>query len=99
MSRQERIKGGEKNIMSGRKWSESELKRVLNLYVDDSSLKIHESNPIILKLATELGRTTRSVEAQLLMFRNLDKFGFYGFRNMSTLCKKLWKEYINNSIK
>ncbi len=99
MPRQQRIKGGEKNIKSGQKWTSEELRHVLNLYINDRQLKIHESNQNVQELAKQLGRTTRSVEAQLLMFRNLDKFGFYGYRNMNTICKQLWKEYIDKSTK
>lgn len=99
MPRQKRVKGGEKNSKSGQKWTIEELSKVLNLYVTDRQLKIHESNETLQQLAKQLGRTTRSVEAQLLMFRNLDKFGFYGYRNMNTLCKQLWKEYIDKTTK
>jgi hypothetical protein len=99
MTRQPRIKGGEKNTKSGQKWTKEELNKVLNLYVSDRQLKIHESNETIQKLAMQLERTTRSVEAQLLMFRNLDKFGFYGYGNMNTICRQLWKEYIVQSTK
>ena len=76
MAKQPRIKGGEKNTKSGQKWTHEELSKVLNLYISDRKLKIHETNETIQKLANQLERTTRSVEAQLLMFRNLDKFGF-----------------------
>jgi hypothetical protein len=99
MPRHIRIKGGEKNSKSGLKWTLDELSKVLNLYISDRQLKIHESNILLQQLAKQLGRTTRSVEAQLLMFRNLDKFGFYGYRNMNTLCKQLWMEYIDKSTK
>jgi hypothetical protein len=99
MARQPRIKGGEKNTKSGQKWTREELSKVLTLYISDRQLKIHESNETIQKLAKQLDRTTRSVEAQLLMFRNLDKFGFYGYRNMNTICKELWKEYIDKTTK
>lgn len=99
MARQTRIKGGEKNTKSGQKWTREELSKVLSLYISDRQLKIHESNEKIQKLARMLERTTRSVEAQLLMFRNLDKFGFYGYGNMNTKCKELWKEYIDKSAK
>lgn len=97
MTRQERIKGGIKNTKSGQKWTREELSKVLQLYITDRDLKIHESNKTIQELAVQLNRTTRSLEAQLLMFRNLDKFGFYGFRNMSTISRQLWKEYIDKS--
>ncbi|RYE59525.1 MAG: hypothetical protein EOP48_00615 [Sphingobacteriales bacterium] len=91
-----RIKGGYKNENSGKKWSKDELRIVLDLYVKDRNLKIHESNPVICELGSQLGRTTRSVEAQLLMFKNLDRFGLTSFHKMSTLCNVLWKEYIQN---
>lgn len=99
MARQPRIKGGEKNTKSGQKWTSEELSKVLNLYVTDRQLKIHESNEMIQKLAKKLERTTRSVEAQLLMFRALDKLGDYGYKNMNKLCKTLWKEYVNKNLK
>ena len=70
-----RIKGGEKNEKSGKRWTKDELMEVLNLYISDPLLRIHESNVALQELGNKLGRTTRSVEAQLLMFRNLDKFG------------------------
>lgn len=94
MPRQKRIKGGEKNSKSGQKWTRNELSLVLDLYLSDRKLKIHESNQTIEKIANRLGRTTRSVEAQLLMYRNLDKHGDYGYGNMNKLCKELWKEYL-----
>lgn len=93
-----RIKGGEKNSKSGQKWSREELNEVLSLYVSDPELRIHESNPILQQLANRLNRTTRSVEAQLLMFRSLDRLGFYGYKNMNKLCRELWKEYINKTL-
>ena len=97
MSRYIRIKGGEKNTQTGKKWSKEELRQVLNLYLSDRNLKIHENNVLLHELAKKVNRTVRSIEAQLLMFRNLDKFGFYGFRNMSSISKQLWKEYIDNT--
>ncbi|NMC34489.1 MAG: hypothetical protein GYA36_18870 [Veillonellaceae bacterium] len=98
MTRKPRVKGGEKNTKSGQKWSREELGDVLDLYISDPELKIHESNEIIQKLAVRLNRTTRSVEAQLLMFRSLDRMGFYGYKNMNKLCRELWKEYINKTM-
>lgn len=99
MVSQRRIKGGEINSKSGQKWTREELSQVFDLYVKDRELKIHEFNPLLQKLAKKLERTTRSVEAQLLMFRNLDKFGYYGYGNMNKICKQLWNEYIEKSLK
>lgn len=99
MPRPKRIKGGEKNTKSGQRWTKEELSKVLELYISDSQMKIHESNLAIQNCANKIGRTTRSVEAQLLMFRALDKLGDYGYKNMNKLSKTLWKEYVNKNLK
>jgi hypothetical protein len=91
-----RIEGGEKNKNSGKKWTEEELKKVFELFMSEEDIKIHENNSKIQNLANELQRTTRSVEAQLLMFRNLNKHGDYSYGNMNKLCKKIWFEYLKN---
>jgi hypothetical protein len=91
-----RVKGGEKNEKSGKRWSKEELSEVLKLYLHNPNLKIHESNLEISYLSEQISRTIRSIEAQLLMFRNLDKHGDYGFGNMNKLCKELWQEYLNS---
>ena len=93
-----RIKGGEKNENSGKRWSRDELIEVLKLYISNPDLKIHESDNSVQGLAIKISRTTRSVEAQLLMFRNLDKFGLYGYKNMNKLCRILWKQYIDHQV-
>ena len=99
MARQPRVKGGEKNAKSGQKWTREELSKVLDLYISDRKMKIHESNLEIQRCAKMVGRTTRSVEAQLLMFRALDKLNNYSYKNMNMISKVLWKEYINKNIK
>lgn len=91
-----RIKGGERNENSGKRWSKDELSKVLQLYINNPDLKIHETNAELHNLSSEISRTVRSIEAQLLMFRNLDKHGDYGYGNMNKLCKELWKEYLNS---
>ena len=96
MTNYKRVSGGEKNSQSGKKWTKEELRLVLNLYINEPNLKIHENNPVVQKFAAEIQRTIRSVEAQLLMFRNLERCGDYGYGNMNKLCKELWIEYINS---
>lgn len=91
-----RIKGGEKNENSGKRWSREELSKVLQLYLNSPDLKIHETSNELQQLSKEITRTVRSIEAQLLMFRNLDKHGDYGYGNMNKLCKELWKEYLDS---
>jgi hypothetical protein len=92
-----RIKGGEKNENSGKRWKREELKEVLNLFLEDQELRIHETNPKLAVLSKKINRTVRSIEAQLLMFRNLSKHGDYGYGNMNKLCKTLWIEYLNST--
>lgn len=96
MAKYKRIKGGEKNEKSGKRWSKDELREVLKLYLSDANLGIHEHNPAVQNLGARLGRTVRSVEAQLLMFRNLEKHGDYSYGNMNKLCRTLWVEYLNS---
>ncbi len=91
-----RIKGGEKNENSGKRWSREELSEVLKLYISNPRLKIHETSIELANLSKQISRTVRSIEAQLLMFRNLDKHGDYGYGNMNKLCKELWMEYLNS---
>jgi hypothetical protein len=97
MAKYIRIKGGEKNEKAGKRWTKDELKEVLNLYLSDPNLGIHENNQAIQDLGASLGRTVRSVEAQLLMFRNLEKHGDYGYGNMNKLSRTLWVEYLNST--
>jgi hypothetical protein len=92
-----RIKGGEKNENSGKRWTKEELKEVLNLFLINQGVKIHENNPDIALLSKKLNRTIRSIEAQLLMFRNLSKHGDYGYGNMNKLCKELWMQHLNSA--
>ncbi len=91
-----RIKGGEKNENSGKRWSKGELAEVLKLYVNNPALKIHETNVELSNLSKQISRTVRSIEAQLLMFRNLNKHGDDGYGNMNKLCIELWQEYLNS---
>ena len=96
MVRYKRVPGGEKNYRSGTRWSKDELKHVLDLFLTlPQGVGIHENNPLIHELSRYLGRTIRSVEAQLIMFRNIQKSGDYGWGHMNKLCVELWKEYLN----
>ncbi|HVX26879.1 MAG TPA: hypothetical protein VHB70_11085 [Parafilimonas sp.] len=96
MALYQRIQGGERNQNTGKRWSEDELKAVLELFLQDPNLKIHENNPELHLLSQKLHRTVRSIEAQLLMFRNLSKHGDYSYGNMNSLCRKLWKEHLDS---
>lgn len=82
----------EKTPKTGTVWSREEIQRVMDLYQTPEGKRIHENNRDIQKLAQELNRTTRSVEAQLLMFRALDRGMNYSRNRMSSVCADVWGE-------
>lgn len=84
-----RIKGGEKNELSGVPFNMEELELVCDLYVEVDGKGIHENNPKIHALANKLGRTVRSIENQLLGFRAVDT-GNAGRQNFNILIPNIW---------
>ena len=75
----------------GEKWTKDELLQVYELWKRNKN-KIHEHNEEIRKLGEKLGRRTRTVEAQMIMFRALERDGNYSRKKMSKLCKEIWYE-------
>ena len=100
MAKYIRAPGGEKNKKSGKRWTKEELSDVLDSYLNElrDGQGIHEHNPVVHMLSLRLERTVRSVEAQLLMFRNLDRYGDYTWGNMNKLCKEVWEENSRKQI-
>ena len=94
----QRVKGGEKNLKSGIRWTKEEIYEVYILYKKINGVGLHEHNPEIQKLAARLGRTVRSTEAQTLMFRNLERGGIYSHGNMNKLTREVWIENETNEI-
>ena len=88
-----RVLGGEKNLKSGVRWDKNEIIEVYHLYKRINGVGLHEHNPEIQKTALLLGRTVRSVEAQTLMFRNLERSGVYSHGNMNKLTREVWSEF------
>ena len=89
-----RTPGGEKTAKSGQKWAREELEQVYYIYAQCRE-QLHERNPVIQALARKIGRSIRSVEAQLLMFRSLEKADQgegYSRNRMNKLCEEIWKE-------
>ncbi len=87
-----RIAKAERSIGGRRLWSREELESVADLYFGFPDIPIHKRNPDIQRLAARLSRTTRGVEAQLLMFRAMSREGNYGFNRMSELVRAIWDE-------
>lgn len=91
MPKYKRVKGGEKNELTGVPFSKDELEKVCNLYIEMDGKGIHERNPKIHRLSSELKRTTRSIENQLLGFRLVDSGGENAGRvNYNKLIKEIW---------
>jgi hypothetical protein len=91
MASVKRVSGGEKNKKSGNIWTKKELLEVYYLWKNNKE-KIHEKNKEIQRLGQKLDRTTRSVEAQMLMYRALDRMGNYSRKNMNKICIEIWNE-------
>lgn len=91
MAKYKRIKGGEKNKLSGTPFKRDELEEVYDLYMELDGKGIHENNPKIHLLAEKLKRTIRSVENQLLGYRAVDT-GKRGRANYNKLIKTIWNE-------
>ncbi|NGP75020.1 hypothetical protein G3570_00125 [Balneolaceae bacterium YR4-1] len=97
MSNHTRVPGGEENKKSGTTWSREEIEYVFKLYRELEGEGIHENNPKIINLGKKLGRTTRSVEAQLYMFRSLER-GDYSHSNMNKHTRNIWQEYMEDRM-
>ena len=93
-----RVPGGEKNLKSGTRWTLDELRVVRDAFLSlpHQGKGIHENHPLVHMISQELGRTIRSVEAQMHMFKNLRKGGDHGWGHMSKKCVIVWKEYLDN---
>ena len=67
------------------------------MYLKLNGEKIHENNNEIQNLAKSLDRSVRSTEAQLLMFRNLEREGNYSHGNMNKISKEIWEQHIDST--
>ena len=97
MAKYIRIPGGEKNEKSGTRWSLDELRVVRDGFLTlPESIGVHENNVIVHEISRQLGRTVRSVEAQMHMFKHLRKGGNHAWGHMNKGCLRVWKEYLDN---
>tara|TARA_Y100000294_G_scaffold176593_1_gene199409 strand:+ start:588 stop:2834 length:2247 start_codon:yes stop_codon:yes gene_type:complete len=78
--------------MPGEKWTKDELLEVYHLWKNGNQEKIHKGNKEIQNLGKKLNRKTRAVEAQMIMFRALQRGGDYSRANMSKICIEIWNE-------
>lgn len=78
-------------------WSREELILAINLYCKMPFGKIHHGNPLIINLATLIGRTPSSVAFKLSNFASFDPSlqarGIKGASNASKLDLEVWNEF------
>jgi putative restriction endonuclease len=81
-------------------WTKDELILAINLYCKIPFGKIHHGNPLIISLASTIGRTPSSVALKLSNFASFDPSlaarGIKGASNASKLDLEVWNEFYNH---
>jgi putative restriction endonuclease len=78
-------------------WTRDQLIEVLKLYCQLPFSKIDQRNPVIVKLASTLGRTPGAVALKMANFANLDPtLQQNGMPNASSLDREVWKDFFEN---
>jgi putative restriction endonuclease len=84
-------------MAKGRPWSRDELVVAMNLYCKLPFGQLHERNPVIIKLAEQLGRTSGSVAMKLCNFASLDPVqqarGIKGLSGASQADREVWTDF------
>lgn len=82
---------------TGRRWTREEVLKVLALYCITPFGRFHRTNPDVVRLAGELGRTPSSIAMKLSNLASLDPTerarGVAGLDGASTLDRAVWKEF------
>lgn len=81
----------------GKGWTHDELLAVCNLYFTLPFGQMHSRNPIIIQMASALGRTPSSVAMKLVNFASLDPAhrarGVSGLKGTSRADREIWEEF------
>lgn len=81
-------------------WTREELILAMNLYCKIPFGKMHQSNPLVVRLAELIGRTPGAVAYKLVNLASLDPSlkarGIKGASNASKLDEAIWNEFYNN---
>jgi len=89
-----------KPMAKGRTWSHDELVVAMNLYCKLPFGQLHARNPIIVRLAGELGRTPGSLAMKLCNLASLDPVqqarGISGLSGVSAADRAVWDEFHQN---
>ena len=80
-----------------KRWTRQELIIAFNLYCQLPFGKIHGRNPLIVRVAEKLGRTSSALAMKMLNFASLDPMiigsGRHGLGNASNTDKAVWQEF------
>lgn len=83
--------------MSDARWTKDQLKLAFFLYCQLPFGRLHRTNPRIIELARELGRTPSALAMKLVNFASLDpairESGRKGLGNASRLDREVWEEF------
>ena len=78
-------------------WSRDELIVAFNLYCRTQFGRIHKSNPDIIELAKNTGRTPSALAMKMVNFASLDPFhrerNVKGLQHIGKLDKQIWEEF------
>lgn len=83
------------------KWTREHFLIALNLYRKLSFGQLHKGNPIIIEVASKMGRTANSLAMKLCNFASLDPVqqarGIRGLPGATKQDRAMWKEFQENS--
>ncbi len=85
---------------SGRRlWSEVEIENAISLYVELPFGRLHQHNPRIIELASQLGRTPSSVALKLVNLASIDEtVDRKGMANASKLDHAVWDRFFDKLL-
>jgi putative restriction endonuclease len=87
-------------MAEARKWTRNELLIALNLYEKLRFGQFHERQPVIIEVASRMGRTPASLAMKLGNLASLDPKlkarGIVGLQGASNLDKQVWEEFHEN---
>ena len=78
---------------SSQKWTNEQLKLAFYLYCQLPFGKLHSKNPIIMKMASFLGRTSNALAMKLVNFASLDPAIRSEERRVGKECRSRWSPY------
>jgi predicted restriction endonuclease len=82
------------------KWTREHFLIALNLYCKMPFGQLHRGNPLIIEVATKMGRTSSSLAMKLCNFASLDPVqrarGIKGLAGATKLDREMWNEFRDN---